>query len=71
MRKTMKPGRKYFIINIDEPYAEEVFEVLKALIKAATDDLADYLIEYATPAFEHQDRELLEKVLLDYFKGVK
>ncbi len=29
MRKSMKPGRKYFIINIDEPYAEEIFEVLK------------------------------------------
>jgi hypothetical protein len=29
MRKTMKPGRKYFIINIDEPYAPEIYEVLK------------------------------------------
>lgn len=27
--KSMKPGRKYFIINIDEPYAEEIYEVLK------------------------------------------
>ncbi len=29
--------------------------------------LADYLIEFATPAFEHQDKKLLEKVLFDYF----
>jgi len=25
----MKPGRRYFIINIDEPYAEEIYKVLK------------------------------------------
>ena len=25
----MEPGRKYFIINIDEPYAEEIFKILK------------------------------------------
>jgi hypothetical protein len=29
MLKDMKPGREYFIINIDEPYAAEIFEVLK------------------------------------------
>lgn len=29
MLKEMKPGRRYFIINLDEPYAEEVYEVLK------------------------------------------
>ena len=29
MLKTIKPGNEYFIINIDEPYAEEIFEVLK------------------------------------------
>ena len=29
MRKKMKPGRRYFIINIDEPYAEEIYQVLK------------------------------------------
>ncbi len=29
MLKNMKPGREYFIINIDEPYAEDIFEVLK------------------------------------------
>ena len=29
MRKKIKPGRRYFIINIDEPYAEEIYEVLK------------------------------------------
>ena len=29
MLKDMKPGRKYIIINIDEPYAEKVYEVLK------------------------------------------
>lgn len=29
-------------------------------------DFADYLIENASYAFEHQDRELLEKVLRDY-----
>jgi len=30
MLKIMKPGRKYFIINLDEPYAEEIYQVLKA-----------------------------------------
>lgn len=29
MLKEMKPGRQYFIINIDEPYAEEIYEILK------------------------------------------
>ena len=29
MRKKMKPGRAYFIINIDEPYAEDIFKTLK------------------------------------------
>lgn len=29
MRKEMKPGRNYMLINIDEPYAEAVFEILK------------------------------------------
>jgi hypothetical protein len=29
MLKEMKPEREYFIINIDEPYAEEIYEVLK------------------------------------------
>ncbi len=29
MLKEMKPGRRYFIINIDEPYAEKIYEILK------------------------------------------
>jgi len=29
MLKELKPNREYFIINIDEPYAEEIYEVLK------------------------------------------
>ena len=29
MKKIMKPGRNYFIVNIDEPYAEELYEVIK------------------------------------------
>ena len=29
MKKYIKPGRKYFLINLDEPYAEEIYEVLK------------------------------------------
>lgn len=29
MLKQLKPGRLYFVINIDEPYAEKIFEVLK------------------------------------------
>jgi hypothetical protein len=29
MLKFMKPGRKYIIINVDEPYAKIVFEILK------------------------------------------
>jgi len=30
MKKIMKPGNKYFIINTDEPYAKAIYEVLKA-----------------------------------------
>ncbi len=29
MLKQLKPGRLYFVININEPYAERIFEVLK------------------------------------------
>lgn len=29
MEKSMRPGRKYIIINIDEPYAENIYQVLK------------------------------------------
>ncbi len=29
MYKLMKPGRRYFLINLNEPYAEKVYEVLK------------------------------------------
>lgn len=29
MLKQLKPGRLYFVINIDEPYAEKIFQVLK------------------------------------------
>lgn len=29
MRKEVKPGRRYFVINIDEPYAPEIYEVPK------------------------------------------
>lgn len=29
MLKHMKPEREYFIINIDEPYAPEIYEILK------------------------------------------
>lgn len=29
MRKMMKPGRRYFIINTDESYAKKIFEILK------------------------------------------
>lgn len=30
MLKKMKPGRNYILINVDEPYAEAAFNVLKA-----------------------------------------
>jgi hypothetical protein len=29
MLKQLKPNNLYFVINIDEPYAEKIFEVLK------------------------------------------
>jgi hypothetical protein len=29
MRKAMKSGNQYFVINIDEPYAAELYDVLK------------------------------------------
>lgn len=35
--------------------------------KTDIEGLADYLIENASEAFEHQDRELLESVLRRYF----
>ena len=30
MLKPMKPGRRYIQINVDEPYAKAIYEVLKA-----------------------------------------
>jgi hypothetical protein len=30
MIKQIKPGRLYFVINIDESYAAKIFDVLKA-----------------------------------------
>ena len=30
MLKEMKPGNRYFVINIDEPYAWKIYDVLKA-----------------------------------------
>lgn len=30
MKKVMKEGRKYLFVNIDEPYAKAIFEVMKA-----------------------------------------
>lgn len=29
MLKLMKPGHRYFVINVDEPYAEKIYQVLK------------------------------------------
>jgi hypothetical protein len=29
MSKEAKPGRNYFVVNIDEPYAEKIYDVLK------------------------------------------
>jgi hypothetical protein len=29
VHKCMKPGHCYFIINIDEPYAEDIYKLLK------------------------------------------
>jgi rubrerythrin len=29
MLKNMKPNNRYIIVNIDEPYAEEIYEILK------------------------------------------
>lgn len=29
MLKPIKTGREYMFINIDEPYAEEIYEILK------------------------------------------
>lgn len=29
MLKNLKPGNRYIIVNIDEPYAEEIYEILK------------------------------------------
>lgn len=29
LSKKEKPGNNYFVINIDEPYADKIYEVLK------------------------------------------
>lgn len=29
MKKYIKPNKRYFIINVDEPYAEKIYSVLK------------------------------------------
>lgn len=48
-------------------YMESV-EATKAKDKIDLEDFADYLIDYATPAFDHQDRKLLLEVLKRYFE---
>lgn len=45
-------------LDLDEVIFDEV----------EVNEFADYLIENASYAFEHQDRELLERVLRDYNK---
>ncbi|MGA3208552.1 MAG: hypothetical protein ABSE05_12105 [Syntrophales bacterium] len=29
LSKKEKPGKNYFVINTDEPYAEKIYEILK------------------------------------------
>jgi len=29
MRKELKPGRYYIVVNLDEPYAPELYDVIK------------------------------------------
>lgn len=56
--------RYYELINLkleSEGTIKEIEEANKDM-----SEFADYLIENASYAFETQDRELLEKVLLDY-----
>lgn len=60
--------RLIYLVNV----LDGVYEYDKKIINIANNkekelsDFADYLIENASHAFEHQDRELLEKVLRDY-----
>lgn len=61
-------GNEYFIDDFGTDLNNSHISIL---IKKETENIsnfADYLIENASYAFEHQDRELLEKVLRDYNK---
>lgn len=52
----------FYCPTCDEEYSLNELEIEEVKVS----EFADYLIENASYAFEHQDRELLEKVLRDY-----
>lgn len=71
--KTDIPHETFDIFEDGEKYCRGIiFDIkeLQANKKLDIDNLADYLIENASEAFEHQDRELLENVLKRYFSEV-
>jgi hypothetical protein len=59
MLKNMKVGRKYFIINIDEPYAEKIYQVLKEgqMAKGEWPEGDISFDEWKRQTFEAVDRE--------------
>ncbi|MGF7059258.1 hypothetical protein [Brassicibacter mesophilus] len=58
------------LINKYVELSEQNRELAEKL-KVNTEDFADYLIENASVAFEHQDRELLESTIKRYFEEVE
>ncbi|SFH34483.1 hypothetical protein SAMN05660649_04835 [Desulfotomaculum arcticum] len=71
MLKHMKPGREYFLINIDEPYALEIYEVLKRGQMAKNEwPEGDISFDYNRPIIARCDGQLYmaEKTwIVDHF----
>ena len=59
-------GNEYFIEDFGTDLNNSHISILIKNKAENISNFADYLIENASCAFEHQDRELLEKVLRDY-----
>jgi len=72
MRKEMKAGRKYFLINIDEPYAKKIFAILKEG-QMAKDEWPEGDIDFEKwkrQTFEESGMKTAEERLADLENGL-
>jgi hypothetical protein len=75
MEKQMKPGRRYFIINIDEPYAVKIYQALKEGQTAkgewpegdiSFEEWKHQTFDYTVAEYLGSDIETVVKVLLQH-----